>query len=120
MPYRAIPISVCTTHGGCFLTLRLFKSEQPSPVGFPTMARLESTSSIQRDALGVKRLANLGNYVPRQCGIATFTTHLADAPPTELPDVDPFVLAMNDAGRRHTTGSITRRLDWLDLHGTAP
>ena len=49
----------------------------------------------------MKRLAILGNHLPRHCGIATFTTHLADALTAELPDVDTFVLAMNDAGRRH-------------------
>jgi hypothetical protein len=61
----ATAISVCMTHAGCFLTLRLFKSEQPSPVGFPTIARVESTLSIQRDVLGLKRRAILGNHVPR-------------------------------------------------------
>jgi hypothetical protein len=49
----------------------------------------------------MKRLAILGNHLPRQCGIATFTTHLADALATAAPDVDSFVLAMNDAGRKH-------------------
>ena len=56
----------------------------------------------------MKRLAILGNHLPRQCGIATFTTHLADALATALPDVDSFVLAMNDAGRRHTYPSRVR------------
>ncbi len=50
----------------------------------------------------MKRLAILGNHLPRQCGIATFTTHLADALVTTMPGVDSFVVAMNDAGRRHT------------------
>jgi hypothetical protein len=58
-------ISVYMTHAGCFLTQRLFKSEQPSPVGFPTIARVESTLSIQHDVLGLKRRAILGNHVPR-------------------------------------------------------
>lgn len=49
----------------------------------------------------IKRFAVLGNHLPRHCGIATFTTHLADALIEALPDVDGFVLAMNDAGRRH-------------------
>jgi len=49
----------------------------------------------------MKRLAILGNHLPRHCGIATFTTHLADALATELPGTDAFVLAMNDAGTRH-------------------
>jgi glycosyltransferase involved in cell wall biosynthesis len=43
----------------------------------------------------------LGNHVPRQCGIATFTTHLTDAIASEYPEIDCFVLAMNDVGRRH-------------------
>ena len=47
----------------------------------------------------------LGNHLPRQCGIATFTTDLTDAIATALPDLDCFVLAMNDAG----DGTCTRR-----------
>jgi glycosyltransferase involved in cell wall biosynthesis len=49
----------------------------------------------------MNRLAILGNHLPRHCGIATFTTHLVDALATEAPEIDSFVLAMNDAGRRH-------------------
>jgi len=43
----------------------------------------------------------LGNHVPRQCGIATFTSDLSDAIGSEFSATDCFVLAMNDAGRRH-------------------
>jgi glycosyltransferase involved in cell wall biosynthesis len=43
----------------------------------------------------------LGNHAPRQCGIATFTTHLADAISDASADVDCFVLAMNDVGSKH-------------------
>jgi glycosyltransferase involved in cell wall biosynthesis len=43
----------------------------------------------------------LGNHLPRQCGIATFTTDLSAAIAAEHPDVECFVLAMNDPGRRH-------------------
>ncbi len=43
----------------------------------------------------------LGNHLPRQCGIATFTTDLSEAIAGEFPALDCFVLAMNDAGRRH-------------------
>src|SRR5690349_13729908 len=56
----------------------------------------------------MNRLAILGNHLPRQCGIATFTTHLADALSQALPDVDTFVLAMNDAARRHAYPSRVR------------
>jgi glycosyltransferase involved in cell wall biosynthesis len=56
----------------------------------------------------MKRFAILGNHLPRHCGIATFTTHLADGLATALPDSDVFVVAMNDAGRRHTYPSRVR------------
>ena len=91
------------THAGRFLPLRLFKNEQSSPVAPPRIG-------------GLNRLAIIGNHLPRHCGIATFTTHLADALATELPDVDSFVLAMNDAGRRHSYPSRVRfEIDEGDL-----
>jgi glycosyltransferase involved in cell wall biosynthesis len=43
----------------------------------------------------------LGNHVPRQCGIATFTTDLSDALADRFAELDCFVLAMNDPGKRH-------------------
>lgn len=43
----------------------------------------------------------LGNHLPRHCGIATFTTDLADAIEREVPDLDCFVVAMNDPGVHH-------------------
>jgi glycosyltransferase involved in cell wall biosynthesis len=46
-------------------------------------------------------VALLGNHLPRQCGIATFTTDLAAAIAGAAPDVDCCVLAMNDAGYQH-------------------
>jgi glycosyltransferase involved in cell wall biosynthesis len=49
----------------------------------------------------MRKVAMLGNHAPRQCGIATFTTDLTDAIAGERPELDCFVLAMNDAGRRH-------------------
>ena len=49
----------------------------------------------------IRTIAILGNHTPRQCGIATFTTDLSDSIASEFPDLDCFVLAMNDAGRHH-------------------
>lgn len=53
------------------------------------------------DSRTVRRIALLGNHLPRQCGIATFTTDLAEAIAAVSPEFDCFVLAMNDAGHRH-------------------
>ena len=49
----------------------------------------------------VGRIAILGNHLPRQCGIATFTTDLSGAVAAELSNADCFVVAMNDAGKRY-------------------
>src|SRR5436190_4753820 len=77
----------------------------------------------------IERFALLGNHLPRQCGIATFTTHLVDALSERLPDADAFVVAMNDAGRRHEyparvrfeigegdLGSYRRAADFLNVN----
>ena len=45
----------------------------------------------------IRRIAMLGNHLPRHCGIATFTTHLTDAIEAEFPALECIVLAMNDA-----------------------
>ncbi len=44
----------------------------------------------------LKRVTFIGNYLPRQCGIATFTTDLSDAFSEEFPDIQSMVIAMND------------------------
>lgn len=43
----------------------------------------------------------LGNHLPRQCGIATFTTDLSEAIAREFPTIACHVLAMNDPGKRY-------------------
>ena len=49
----------------------------------------------------IRTIAMLGNHLPRQCGIATFTTDLSQAIVSAMPELDCFVLAMNDPGVRH-------------------
>jgi glycosyltransferase involved in cell wall biosynthesis len=49
----------------------------------------------------LRTIAMLGNHLPRQCGIATFTTDLSDAISSEFAGIECFVLAMNDTGRRY-------------------
>ena len=49
----------------------------------------------------IRRIAILGNHLPRQCGIATFTTDLSGAIAADLSNADCFVVAMNDAGQRY-------------------
>jgi glycosyltransferase involved in cell wall biosynthesis len=56
----------------------------------------------------IRRIALLGNHLPRQCGIATFTTDLSDAIASVGPDLDCFVLAMNDGRHQHAYPSRVR------------
>jgi glycosyltransferase involved in cell wall biosynthesis len=44
----------------------------------------------------IHQVAFIGNYTPRQCGIATFTTDLRQAVAAEFPETNCFALAMND------------------------
>ena len=45
---------------------------------------------------GVDSVAVVGNYLPRQCGIATFTTDLVEALSAEAPDINCWAVAIND------------------------
>jgi len=45
---------------------------------------------------GIDSVAVIGNYLPRQCGIATFTTDLVEALSAEAPDINCWAVAMND------------------------
>ena len=77
----------------------------------------------------IRRLAILGNHLPRQCGIATFTTDLSDAIAIVQPEIDCLVLAMNDGLQRHAypsrvrfeltdndLGAYTRAADFLNVN----
>ncbi len=44
----------------------------------------------------IKRIAFIGNYLPRQCGIATFTTDLCEAIATEYSDTTCIAMPVND------------------------
>src|SRR6186713_849168 len=56
----------------------------------------------------IRQIAFLGNYLPRHCGIATFTTDLSQAIASEYPDLECGVVAMNDPGTRHVYGDRVR------------
>ncbi|MBI4620655.1 MAG: glycosyltransferase family 4 protein [Desulfobacterales bacterium] len=45
---------------------------------------------------GIDSVAVIGNYLPRLCGIATFTTDLVEALSTEAPDISCSAVVMND------------------------
>jgi glycosyltransferase involved in cell wall biosynthesis len=77
----------------------------------------------------IARVALLGNHLPRKCGIATFTTDLSEAIAAVDPDLDCFVLAMNDARHEYAypgrvrfelndtdAGAYARAADFLNVN----
>ncbi len=70
------------------------------------------------DETTIRRVAILGNHLPRQCGIATFTTDLSDAIAYVGPDLDCLVLAMND-GRHHHDYPSRVRFELTDTDAAA-
>ena len=49
----------------------------------------------------LKRVAFIGNHLPRRCGIATFTHDLHRAVATARPDLETCVVAMTDPGQTY-------------------
>ncbi|MEJ8631296.1 hypothetical protein P0F65_18765 [Sphingomonas sp. I4] len=49
----------------------------------------------------IERLALIGNFLPRQCGLATFTTDVYTALRTRYPDLAVDVYAMDDHPGRY-------------------
>ena len=56
----------------------------------------------------IRQIAVVGTYLPRQCGIATFTTDLCEALAGELPDATVFAIAINDANEGYPYPSRVR------------
>lgn len=58
--------------------------------------------SVVQNYEGIGSVAVIGSYVPRQCGIATFTADLVNAVSAEAPDIDCWTIAMNDKPEGYT------------------
>ncbi len=52
--------------------------------------------AVKENTRPLKRIAIVGNYLPRRCGIATFTTHLVSALKLYDPNVQIDVIVMNE------------------------
>src|SRR5437660_1047937 len=51
---------------------------------------------LMQTASAIRKVAFLGDYLPRKCGIATFTTDLRCAVATEFPALQCLVVPIND------------------------
>jgi glycosyltransferase involved in cell wall biosynthesis len=54
------------------------------------------TEELVPDSSAIKKIAFIGNYLPRKCGLATFTTDLLSAVATEHPGIRCFAVPVND------------------------
>ena len=59
------------------------------------MKTVSTTASLPEGKVS-SSIVLIGNYLPRQCGLATFTTHLLEAIALNAPDTDCWAVAMND------------------------
>jgi len=65
------------------------------------MLQTLQSGSVPREAGRIGRVALIGNFLPRRCGIATFTTHVHAALRERYPSVASDVYAMNDGGHSY-------------------
>jgi glycosyltransferase involved in cell wall biosynthesis len=81
-------------------TLKTLPFKSPMRIGglLPRSPKLQSPKGFDANVnLSLpSRIAVIGNYLPRQCGIATFTTDLCDAVSAEFGTERIFALPVND------------------------
>ncbi len=61
-----------------------------------TSKKAPNMASALKQYQGINSVAVIGNYLPRRCGIATFTTDLVEGLSARAPDIDIWAAAMND------------------------
>lgn len=69
---------------------------ETSAIASPPEARL-----VPSTPAALRKIAFIGNHLPRRCGIATFTHELHQAVALSRPVLATSVVAMNDAGRQY-------------------
>ena len=77
----------------------------------------------QKRTSPARTIAVIGNYLPRQCGIATFTTDLCEALAAAAPTAEIFAVALNDRPEGYDYPERVRftigQHDLLDYHRAA-
>jgi len=67
----------------------------------PVFEKLASSLHLTSSSAFPSRIAVIGNYLPRQCGIATFTTDLCDAIGAEYGTAQLLAVPVNDPGSHY-------------------
>src|SRR5689334_15271870 len=71
------------------------QSDRSSEVVAPVVSPARPENILQHPA-AIRKVAFLGDYLPRKCGIATFTTDLRCAVAAEHPAIQCLVVPVND------------------------
>src|SRR5512147_1388557 len=75
----------------------------------PTIGKIAASFRITPGGASLpSRIAVIGNYLPRQCGIATFTTDLCDAIGGEYGNAQLLAVPVNDPGSQYSYPSRVR------------
>lgn len=78
-----------------------------------TTSQVANNSEAEK-ASPVRRIALIGNYLPRRCGIATFTTDMYRAVTERFPDIAVDVYAMNDGQVYDYPDTVVHSIDQQD------
>src|SRR4051812_5110303 len=92
-PYRAPPHEHRMTARGGASSRANRSCMYFSPIAAAADSARPPRPDVSVNAL-IRRIGVIGNHLPRQCGIATFTTHLSGALADASPGIDCFVVAM--------------------------
>src|SRR5271169_5320158 len=76
-----------------------FNRSKAFPLPGDPVAKMES---------GIRTVAFLGNYLPRKCGIATFTSDLLQSVAERDPRSRCFAVAVNDSDRSYQYPDVVR------------
>src|ERR1700720_4281606 len=76
----------------------------------------KQVSPVVKKETSIRTVAFLGNYLPRKCGIATFTSDLLGSMAARHPQNRCFAVAVNDIGARYQYPDVVRfEIDEEDL-----
>jgi len=88
-------------------------TERASPPGRDTAVRSIFTLPMA-SLVAERRVALIGNYTPRKCGIATFTADIFDKLAEFHPEIAVDVYALDDPRQPHAYGGIAGTIVWDD------
>src|SRR5438874_5519792 len=98
--------------------INIERNAEPSAMRNPSNNRIiqNGTEETTPAPSEIRKIAFLGDYLPRKCGIATFTSDLLAAVATEFPENHCFAVPVNDIEGGYEYPEVVRfEIDEQDL-----